>query len=125
MESIEMYLSPAAPVVRKDWILITVSMFNKVVILPSRTDISYDPVRKCYVGTACIVNTTEKPQWGIVYGKMEPINDYEPTFINDDSIPKLHTQLSNHPLGREVLQSHMDYIGGDTNHYSTFHQYAN
>ena len=112
MESIEMYLSPAAPVVRKDWILITASMFNKVVIIPSRTDISYDPVRKCYVGTACIVNTTDKPQWGIVYGKMEPINDYEPTFINDDTIPKLRTQLSNHPLGREILQSHMDYVGG-------------
>jgi hypothetical protein len=110
MESIEMYLSPAAPVVYTDWVLITAYIFDKVFIISSRTDIAYDPVRNCFVGTVCIVNTTDKPQWGIVYGKMKPINDYDPLLINDDIMPKLRTQLSNHPLGREILQSNMDYV---------------
>ena len=112
MESIEMYLSPAAPVVRTDWILITSCIFNKVVIIPSRTDITYDSVHKCFVGTVCVVNTTNKLQKGRVQGKMESINDYDPIIINDYSMPKLRSTLGNHPLGREILQSHMDYVGG-------------
>jgi hypothetical protein len=125
MDSIEVYLSPAAPVVRTDWVLVTACVFSQIIIIPSRTDLSFDAKHKCFVGTVCVVNTTEKQQRGYIEGKVESINDYNPVVINEDSMPKLRSQLKDHPLGREILQSHMDYVGGVPTSYNdcTFYKY--
>jgi hypothetical protein len=111
-DEIEIYLACPAPVVRKDWVLITSCTYDKVVIIPSRTDISWDVSKKCFVGTACIVNTTDKPLQGTVQGKFEIINDYNPVLITEDNMPKLRSQVKQHPLGREILQCSVDYNGG-------------
>ena len=112
IDHVEVYLSQAAPVVRNDFILITSCLNNEVVIVPSRTDITYDNTRKCFVGTMCVANTSKFHQMGVMEGKMETINSYDPIMINEDTRPKLRSQLSKHPLGREILQSHMDYVKG-------------
>ena len=111
-DDIEIYLACPAPVVRTDWVLITSCTYDKVVIIPSRTDISWDGSKKCFVGTACIVNTTDRVQHGTVHGKFEIINDYNPVLITEENMPKLRSQVKQHPLGREILQCSIDYNGG-------------
>jgi len=111
-DAIDICLSPSAPIIRTDWILITAIKFQNVIIIPSRSDVCWDFSKKCFIATACVVNLTNKHQTGKIEGKIEVVNDYNPVAIDDDSRPKLEYCLRNHPFGREILQSHVDYAGG-------------
>jgi hypothetical protein len=47
-----MFIDQGAPLIRNDFILITGIAINDVAVIPSRTDICWDPTNQCYVGTA-------------------------------------------------------------------------
>jgi len=72
---------------------VTACVYNRVTVIPSCTDISFDTVQKCFVGTVCVVNTTAKQQKGVIKGKIETINNYNPISITEKSMPKLRTQM--------------------------------
>jgi len=98
-----MFLDQGALIIRTDFILITGITIGDVAIVPSRTDVCWDPTNLCYVGTACILNLTDKViENGIIHGKFELINDYEPIVLDETSI-NLKRILQTHPLGREIL----------------------
>ena len=109
-DSFDFCIVPPAPIVRTDWILITACNYNKVTIIPTRTDIAWDCGKKCFIGSAYVVNTTNQKVKGTIDAKFEIINDYDPVFITDKNISQLRSLLSFHPLGREILPSHMDFL---------------
>jgi len=101
-----MFIDQGAPLIRNDFILITGIAINDVAVIPSRTDICWDPTNQCYVGTACILNLTDKViENGIINAKIELINQYSAIILQDELSCNLRKIVQNHPLGREILAS--------------------
>ena len=108
MSTIDFYLNSAAPVIRTDIILITAQQFDKVLIVPSRTDLTYNIKRECYVATARVINMTKQLQKLYIKGKFELINSYDTVSIGEDR-ENFREVLSVYPLGRELLPTNTEH----------------
>jgi len=107
-QNIEMYLHPAAPVVRNAEIIITSQLFEDVQILPSKSDIEFIEKLDCYKATACIVNLTHLTKSGIISGRFEILHkssQYSSYTINAEQKDKLLKLMLEKPPVREVLES--------------------
>ena len=102
MTTVEFYLSPACPVIRTDFVLITSQENTIVNIIPSRSDLMYNRDKDCYMATGCVINMGRKREKFFVTGKIELINQYKAVPIDQDR-EKLRSTLISFPLGREIL----------------------
>ena len=104
MGSAFLRLDKGAPVIRTDYVLITPLWIGDVVIVPSRSDLTWDSTLNCYVAIACILNlTNESRSNGIIKGKIEVVNQYNAIPLDEEITENLRKWVSQHPLGREIL----------------------
>ena len=109
MGSAFLRLDKGAPVIRTDYVLITPLWIGDVVIVPSRSDLTWDSTLNCYVAIACILNlTNESRSNGIIKGKIEVVNQYNAIPLDEEITENLRKWVSQHPLGREILASSED-----------------
>jgi hypothetical protein len=101
-------LSPAAPVIRTDNVLITATTIGPVGIIPSKTNIEYSESLGAYVGTGRIINLTKKRQQCLVVGKIEIINSFMSIRLSKGNMVRIRQVLERCPLGREVLPYYAD-----------------
>ena len=105
---LEFSLSRAAPVVRTDHILISATEIATCSIIPSRTDLQYVPNLQSYVGTARVVNLSDRHVNLLLTGKFEIVNTFNAIPCDRDFSVQLLQALQKHPLGREILPEHQD-----------------
>jgi len=105
-KEVQFELNSAAPVIRKDFVLITAEKWNSINIIPSRSDLIFDPEKDCYLASACVVNLSNNPICQTLTGKFELINEFTPIPISPENRIKLKMALKNNSLGREVLDTH-------------------
>ena len=104
MDTIFINLDKGAPVIRTDFVLITPIWIGNVVIIPSRSDLSWDSSLNCFVATVCILNLTENSYINeVIYGKFEIVNKYDTIPLDGNVSENLKRIVSNHPLAREIL----------------------
>ena len=78
----DIYLHPASPVTRQDEILIFSDTWENVHVFPSKSDLEYDHKSDCFVGSACLINLTNKILHGRRTMNWEIVRDYETHIIN-------------------------------------------
>jgi hypothetical protein len=102
---IEVTLSPGFKGVHTDIILCTSSTFHSVMVIPSRTDITYDKYLDTWTGTARITNIGSTKYSGILTGNIEIINKLATKNIENCSDTELKTLFVQYPCAHEVLPS--------------------
>ncbi len=105
IRDIEFTLNPAAAVVRTDFVLVTARQIDKLYIIPSRSDLTFDPALGAYTVTVCVMNISTETVSDFVTGKYEVINNSSAVPIDGDNVPKMLKIIERHPLGREILPS--------------------
>jgi hypothetical protein len=101
--SLNMYLNPAAGVLRTDHVLITSLSLENVLIIPSRSDVEYCHKNKAFVVTACVKNVANKPFEGPLYGKWEIISNCDTVPLTGKNNEQILSLINHHPFSREVL----------------------
>ena len=109
-KDIEVFLHPAAPVLRHHEILISSTDINTVHFLPSKTDVTFSMKDNCYVAMACICNLTQNIQEGVIKGRFEILNmkNYNTHLIHEQGKQILLTKMQKNPPAREILSSKID-----------------
>ena len=104
---IEIYLHPAAPVLKTHEIIVTSLNLDAVQFLPSKTDLTFDKNNDCYVGMACVCNLTNKTLEGKMVGRFEIINseNFLTYPIQEESKLNLLNLMKEKPPAREILNS--------------------
>jgi len=103
-EDVVFNLSPAAPVVRNDFILITSKQWGDLLISPSRSDVEFCKETGHYVATGRVTNICGEPIKGTVTGKFEIINNYKPLPLqNYDKAEFSALMKTIHLVGRLLL----------------------
>jgi hypothetical protein len=101
-------LKSAATVLRNDFILISSSCIDTVMIIPSRTELDFDYKLCAYTGTARVVNTTNAAININVCAKFDIISSFSTIAIAENSVNEIKTALITHPVGREILLNSND-----------------
>jgi hypothetical protein len=101
--SLNMYLNPAAGVLRTDHVFITSLSLENVLIIPSRSDVEYCHKNKAFVVTACVKNVANKPFEGPLYGKWEIISNCDTVPLTGKNNEQILSLINHHPFSREVL----------------------
>jgi Reverse transcriptase (RNA-dependent DNA polymerase)/RNase H-like domain found in reverse transcriptase/Integrase zinc binding domain len=107
-QDIDFMLHVAAPVIRTDEILITSICMDLVNILPSKTDITFDYEKNCFVGRGCVVNLTNNIMEGEITGKFEILGSYNQYDIREDTRSALRIIMKKNPPVREIYPSKKD-----------------
>jgi Reverse transcriptase (RNA-dependent DNA polymerase)/RNase H-like domain found in reverse transcriptase len=102
-QEVEFKLHPAAPVIRKDIILITSICWDTVSIVPSRTALEYVHNLQSYTAMGQVINLSNQRLTVQVRGKFELINTYRAIEISEMNKGYLATAIKTYPLSREVL----------------------
>ena len=97
------HLNQAASVLRKDLVLLTSLGWDSVNIIPSLSDLEFDPVSESYAASACIVNLCDEHLKGQLTGRFEITDNHRTVPVNDENKGELKRTLKNHSYGREVL----------------------
>jgi hypothetical protein len=100
---VDLYLHPAAPVIRKNEILVRSFNWSNVQIMESKTDLNYDESLNCFVAKGFIVNLSSKHEKGMIEARFEIIENYECYSIHAESKEKIKKVMLKHPPVREVL----------------------
>ncbi len=100
---VDFYLHNAAPVVRTDEILISSSEWAPIQVLPSKTDLQFDHINDCFVGTAQIANLTNNFLEGSVVARFEILKGAKSLPINDETKHKVLSYMRKNPPVREIL----------------------
>jgi hypothetical protein len=101
---IEFALNPAAAVIRTDHILISSTDIDDLLIIPSRSDLTYCPLTQSFKAMACVINVGTSLVEDLVTGKIELVNTSTAIPINDSNVVTLRQTLSSYPIGKELLQ---------------------
>jgi len=111
-KEIEFYLTPAAPVLRTDNILITSLIWDSINIIPSKSELEFNHEMDCYVATGLIANISREYMAYQIRGKFELVNGFKPIYLNNESKNHLKKAIKTYPMGREVLflQGHFEKI---------------
>ena len=72
-------------------------------IIPSLSDLEFDPVSESYAASACIVNLCDEHLKGQLTGRFEITDNHRTVPVNDENKGELKRTLKNHSYGREVL----------------------
>jgi len=101
----EIYLDPAAPVIRTDEILISSTNWADVQIIESKSDLIFDYEKDCFKAMALIVNKSHKAVSGIITGRFKvlPKNHYHTYCINTENKARLKRIMLEQPPAKEVL----------------------
>jgi hypothetical protein len=100
--SVEMFLNPAADVLRNDYVLITSLSLDDVIIIPSRTVLSFCHTNIAFYGTACIKNISNQPYNGIIYGQWEIISGCDSVPLTGENNEQILSLMEKHPFSREI-----------------------
>jgi len=102
-QTVEFYLTPAAPVLRNDNILITSMTWDSINIIPSKSELEFDYEKDCYVATGLVANISREYMAYQIRGKFELVNNYKTVHLNSENKYDLKTAIRDYPMGREVL----------------------
>jgi hypothetical protein len=104
-KTVQVWLHPAAPVIRTDEVLITSREVDLVQIVPSKSDLNHDYTRECYCATAEIVNVSNNHLVGEHEARIEVLSAYDIYPIDKEHKPHLLRMMTNYPPAREILPS--------------------
>ena len=76
-----------------------------VVIIPSRTELTFDAKENAYYGTALVCNTSKQMVTTMIVGQYESVNTHKTFRINPNSYSTLKNALNTNSLGRKLLPS--------------------
>ena len=96
-------LSPHAPVIRTDHILITSTEWQEIMFTPSRSDIEFVTGRNTYIALAQVTNLGTTHFTGTAYGKFELMNKAHAIPLENNSRKEIRTLFQKHPFSREIL----------------------
>jgi hypothetical protein len=105
IQDIEFTLNPASPVTRQDFILVTALNISELYIVPSRSELNFDPALGAYTATVCVMNISTELVSDFLVGKWEIVNKSTAVQIDSEDLPKMLQMVNRHPLGREILPS--------------------
>jgi hypothetical protein len=100
---VELYLHPAAPVIRNNEILVRSFTWSKVQIMETKTDLEFDERYQCYKAHGYIVNLGPKHEEGTIEARFEIIENYDSYVICTEYKEKIKGIMKEHPPVREVL----------------------
>ena len=101
-------LHNAAPVLRKNEILITTLEWDNIHILPSKSDLFFNETKDCFIVRGCIVNLTEHKIKGEVTGKFEILGTYSAHLISAENQPKIKDLMWSNPPVKEIYPYNRD-----------------
>ena len=101
--TLEFKLHPAAPVTRKDEILISSEYWEDVHIITSKTDLDFDTEKDCYLAQACAMNLTDNRLVGIATVGWELLGNYDSIRISEQNKSRLVKLMSVQPPVRQIL----------------------
>jgi len=93
-------LSPHAPVIRTDHILITSTEWQEIMFTPSRSDIEFVTGRNTYIALAQVTNLGTAHFTGTAYGKFELMNKAHAIPLTHKSRREIRTLFQKHPFSR-------------------------
>jgi len=96
-------LSPHAPVIRTDHILITSTEWQEIMFTPSRSDIEFVTGRNTYIALAQVTNLGTAHFTGTAYGKFELMNKAHAIPLTHKSRREIRTLFQKHPFSHEIL----------------------
>ena len=102
---VEFSLSPAAPIIHTDHILISSQEWETVSIFPTRSDVEFITGKGCYTAVGCVANLSDKPMQYTICGKYELVNEYNIVNLVEHNKGNIIAALQSYPLGREVLMA--------------------
>ena len=103
-DNIEMYLHPAAPLVYSDIILVTPLTCSTITIIPSRSNLQYNPELQCYSVSVCVTNFSNNTVKEFLTGKIELAGkEFRSYCIMDTGRNHLKELIRKYPLGREII----------------------
>jgi hypothetical protein len=102
---VQVWLHPAAPVIRTDEVLITSREVDLVQIIPSKSDLNYDYTQECYCASAEIVNVSNNHLVGDHEARIEVLSAYDIYPIDKEHKQQLLRMMSNYPPAREIIPS--------------------
>jgi hypothetical protein len=103
-KSVIFNLHPAAPLIRKNEIILSSDYWDSVHIVPSKSCLEFNSSLDCYTAEACIVNLTKKYITGTVEGSWEIVRNYKQYNIDKCSVKSLSVMLQKFPLAKRILQ---------------------
>ena len=101
-QDVIMNLSPIAPIISTDIILITSTIWDDILITPSRTEVEFISSNENFIATAEVSNLGSTHFSGIVKGKFELINLAQSIPISEE-YRAVRKMAENYILAREVL----------------------
>jgi hypothetical protein len=102
---VELHLHPAAPVVRKDEVLVSSFSWSSVQLMESKSDLQFDERLDCFKTKGFLVNLGNKPAKGILEARFEIIENYSSYVVCEETKVKLKKLMTVNPPIREVLPS--------------------
>jgi hypothetical protein len=74
MTQVDFYLSSAATIIRTDIVLITACHSDIVNIIPSRSNVSFNKEKDCYMAEGCVINIGTERKMFAIGGKFEIVS---------------------------------------------------
>jgi Reverse transcriptase (RNA-dependent DNA polymerase)/RNase H-like domain found in reverse transcriptase/Integrase zinc binding domain len=100
---IDLFLHPAAPVIRINEILVKSYIWSQVQIMETKTDINFDENLNCFKARGFIVNLGPKHEKGTIEARFEVIETYSSYLICTENRSNLKRIMTQHPPVREIL----------------------
>jgi hypothetical protein len=86
---VELHLHPAAPVIRKDEVLVSSFSWSSVQLMESKSDLQFDERLDCFKTKGFLVNLGNKPAKGILEARFEIIENYSSYVVCEETKVKL------------------------------------
>jgi hypothetical protein len=100
---VELYLHPAAPVIRINEILVRSFIWTQVQIMETKTDLEFEENLNCFKAKGFIVNLGSKREQGTIEARFEILESYSSYVICTEYKNKLKKIMTKHPPVREIL----------------------
>ena len=105
VREVEFFLSPAAPVLRTDHILITGQSWDTISVIPTRSDVELVHPLDVYSASGCVANLSNEVIKCKIFAKYELVNDCRLINLVDENRGQLKSTLQTYPVGREILMA--------------------
>ncbi|RPH78923.1 MAG: hypothetical protein EHM77_06455, partial [Planctomycetaceae bacterium] len=104
-KSVTFILNQAAPVLRNQEIIISSRLWGNIYVLPSKSDLEFNPNLDAYTATAQIANLTNKFLTEVVFAEFEVVTNYEYHPITKENQDRVLRRMKTQPPAREILPS--------------------
>ena len=105
VREVEFFLSPAAPILRTDHILITGQSWDTISVYPTRSDVELVHPLDVYSASGCVANLSNEVIKCKIVAKYELVNDCRLINLVDENRGQLKSTLQTYPVGREILMA--------------------